>query len=72
MAGSVENTASVRPLSPCISICALAANGYCSGCLRTGDEIAAWMRMSPTEQWALMRELAGRRASRTQAAEQRS
>ena len=29
--------------SPCISVCRLdSASGYCEGCLRTLDEIAAW------------------------------
>jgi predicted Fe-S protein YdhL (DUF1289 family) len=45
------------PMSPCISVCALDAQGYCSGCLRTRDEVAGWMRMSPAEQWDLVRRL---------------
>ena len=29
--------------SPCIGVCRIdAATGYCAGCLRTLDEIAAW------------------------------
>jgi uncharacterized protein len=29
--------------SPCISVCVMdAASGYCTGCLRTIDEIVAW------------------------------
>jgi uncharacterized protein len=29
--------------SPCISVCVMdASSGYCTGCLRTIDEIAAW------------------------------
>jgi hypothetical protein len=29
--------------SPCINVCRMdAASGYCEGCLRTIDEIAAW------------------------------
>jgi predicted Fe-S protein YdhL (DUF1289 family) len=29
--------------SPCISVCVLdARGGYCTGCFRTLDEIAAW------------------------------
>ena len=32
--------------SPCISICRMEpATGFCQGCLRTIDEIAAWSRM---------------------------
>jgi len=28
--------------------------GYCDGCFRTGDEIAAWQSMSETERFHLM------------------
>lgn len=28
--------------------------GYCDGCFRTGDEIAAWLAMSETERSHLM------------------
>ncbi|MCU0760780.1 MAG: DUF1289 domain-containing protein [Steroidobacteraceae bacterium] len=52
------------PMSPCISICALGVDGQCSGCLRTRDEIAGWIRMTPAQQWALLRELDRRRAAR--------
>ena len=32
--------------SPCISVCRMdAASGFCEGCLRTIDEIAAWGMM---------------------------
>ena len=30
------------PASPCVSICALDAEGTCLGCFRTGDEITDW------------------------------
>ena len=36
-------------------------NGFCVGCLRTGDEIARWMAMSAAEQWQLLAQLAERR-----------
>ncbi len=55
-------------MSPCMSICALDAEGYCSGCLRTRDEIAGWMRMSAAEQWAVLARLDERRAAREAAA----
>lgn len=55
------------PMSPCISVCALALDGHCSGCLRTRDEIAGWLRMTPAQQWELLRELDRRRTARTQA-----
>ena len=50
-----------RPPSPCISVCALDAAGYCIGCLRTGAEIGRWMSMSAQEQWQLLAELDERR-----------
>jgi uncharacterized protein len=50
-----------RPSSPCINVCSLDANGFCVGCLRTGDEIARWMAMSAAEQWQLLAQLAERR-----------
>jgi hypothetical protein len=53
-------------MSPCISICALDATGHCAGCLRTRDEIAGWIRMSPDEQWQLLKVLEDRRAARAQ------
>jgi len=48
-------------MSPCITVCALGANGHCSGCLRTRDEIAAWSGMTASEQWTLLGKLAERR-----------
>jgi predicted Fe-S protein YdhL (DUF1289 family) len=51
-----------RPASPCVKVCALDSQGYCTGCLRTGDEIARWTAMSPAEQWQLIALLEARRA----------
>jgi predicted Fe-S protein YdhL (DUF1289 family) len=53
-----------RPPSPCINVCALDAQGYCSGCLRTGTEIGQWISMSPAQQWRLIAELQQRRKVR--------
>ena len=50
-----------RPASPCINVCQLGADGFCIGCLRTGDEIGRWMAMSADEQWRLLTVLAERR-----------
>ena len=50
-----------RPASPCIKVCELNAQGYCTGCLRTGAEIGQWTAMSPAQQWRLIAELAHRR-----------
>lgn len=41
-------------LSPCIGTCELDAQGLCLGCLRTGDEIAAWSTMRDDERLRLM------------------
>lgn len=41
-------------LSPCIGICQLDDTGLCAGCLRSGDEIARWLSMSPAEREHLM------------------
>ena len=35
-------------LSPCIGICHIDDDGLCAGCLRTGDEIAAWSSITMT------------------------
>jgi predicted Fe-S protein YdhL (DUF1289 family) len=50
-----------RPASPCTNICSLDERGYCRGCYRTIQEIAAWPRLSPMDQWALIARL-GQRA----------
>jgi uncharacterized protein len=55
-------------MSPCVSICALDLEGYCSGCLRTGDEIARWLAMSSEEKWQLLAVLDQRRARRARTA----
>jgi predicted Fe-S protein YdhL (DUF1289 family) len=39
------------------------ARGWCEGCLRTIDEIAAWSSMSEAEKAAVWEALARRRAS---------
>lgn len=52
--------------SPCISVCRMDnASGWCVGCLRTLDEIAAWSRLDDAGKrivWARLRE---RRATDT-------
>ncbi|HXY75422.1 MAG TPA: DUF1289 domain-containing protein [Steroidobacteraceae bacterium] len=50
-----------RPPSPCINVCSLDAEGFCIGCLRTGEEIGRWLSMSAAEQWQLLAVLAARR-----------
>jgi len=42
--------------SPCISICRMdAASGFCLGCLRTIQEIAAWSRMGDEDKRSVWR-----------------
>jgi len=53
--------APLRPMSPCINICSLDEHGYCRGCYRTIEEIAAWSRLTAVQQWAVVGAL-GRRA----------
>lgn len=36
-------------LSPCTGVCTLGVDGLCLGCLRTGDEIAAWLALDAAE-----------------------
>ena len=50
-------------LSPCIGVCAMDADsGFCLGCLRTIDEIAAWSRASEATRRAIHAALPPRRA----------
>ena len=42
--------------SPCISICRIdTESGFCEGCLRTIDEIAAWSRMGDADKRSVWR-----------------
>ena len=51
--------------SPCINVCVLdTATGYCTGCLRSLDEIAGWGTFSDAERRAVWDALAERRASK--------
>lgn len=53
------------PPSPCINVCVLDADGLCRGCLRTLDEIARWMSMTPSEQRLVIEALDERRRQRS-------
>lgn len=61
-------TAPVDPrgvASPCISVCRIdEASGWCEGCLRTIDEIAAWSLLDDDEKRAVWSELQRRRTRR--------
>jgi len=52
------------PTSPCINVCILDPDGYCTGCFRHVNEIAKWGRMSAGEQWAVLARLDRRRRER--------
>ena len=53
--------------SPCQSVCVMHPDtGWCEGCLRTIDEIAAWSRMENTARRAVWVQLPQRLARRLQ------
>lgn len=48
--------------SPCVSVCRMhAPTGWCEGCMRTIDEIAAWSTMTDMEKRMVWKQLPGRR-----------
>jgi uncharacterized protein len=50
--------------SPCVNVCRMdAATGWCEGCLRTLDEIAAWAVLPDDAKRAVWDEIARRRVS---------
>jgi predicted Fe-S protein YdhL (DUF1289 family) len=54
--------------SPCISVCRIdPATGFCVGCARTLDEIAAWGSLEDDARRAVLRAVAARRVARTAA-----
>jgi uncharacterized protein len=60
MTAAAPRPASVR--SPCTSVCRLnASTGWCEGCYRSIDEIAAWSTMSDPERLKVWRLLGPRR-----------
>ena len=51
--------------SPCTSVCTIdPATGWCAGCLRTIDEIAAWGSLDDRAKNAVRKLLPARRAER--------
>jgi prolyl-tRNA editing enzyme YbaK/EbsC (Cys-tRNA(Pro) deacylase)/predicted Fe-S protein YdhL (DUF1289 family) len=53
-----------RPASPCVNVCRMEARtGWCEGCWRTIDEIAAWSRLSDAERESVWVALPGRRGT---------
>ena len=60
--------AASAPPSPCNSVCRMdAATGWCEGCFRTLDEIAAWSRLTDAQKREVWRQL-GERAQGVQRA----
>lgn len=51
-------------LSPCVGICHLGADGYCEGCLRSGEEIARWIAMGEAERRRIVEEVLPQREAR--------
>ena len=50
--------------SPCVQVCILHPEArICLGCYRTGDEIAAWSRLSPEQRRQIMDDLPDRAAN---------
>jgi predicted Fe-S protein YdhL (DUF1289 family) len=48
--------------SPCVSVCAVdPAGGYCLGCYRTLDEIAAWINFDSAKRLSIWDAIARRR-----------
>jgi len=51
------------PASPCTGLCRIApATGWCEGCARTLEEIAAWPKLSLSGKRVILARLAQRRA----------
>lgn len=47
--------------TPCILVCMIdEGSGFCLGCGRTGEEIGAWLAMTPAARRALMASLSER------------
>lgn len=50
------------PATPCINVCRMdAASGWCVGCLRTIDEIAAWAQLDDAGRRAVLAAIERRR-----------
>lgn len=53
-----------RGASPCIGVCRMDdRTGWCEGCFRTIDEIAAWAVLDDAERGAIWDQLDGRRVA---------
>lgn len=62
MTGTSPPLSSSRVASPCNSVCKMdPRSGWCLGCLRTIDEIAAWSSLSEEARHAVLDRLDERR-----------
>jgi uncharacterized protein len=61
--GSARTSAAAPAVaSPCVNVCRMhAATGWCEGCLRTIDEIAAWGGMDDEARRGVLAALGARR-----------
>ena len=63
MSEAATPSAAVPIVTPCVSICEMDVHtGFCRGCFRTLDEIAAWSVLGHDARRAVMAELPARRA----------
>ena len=54
----ISNRVEQAPVkSPCVSVCALDAEGMCSGCFRTGNEIRQWGGYSNPERLEVLKQV---------------
>ena len=61
----MSSSAAVVITSPCVGVCTLDADtGWCEGCLRTIDEIAAWGALEERARRAIWKMLPARRHER--------
>ena len=62
-AGGGDAARAVPVLSPCTNVCRMdARTGWCEGCWRTIDEIAAWAALDDAARRAVLARIAARRA----------
>ncbi|MBN8690654.1 MAG: DUF1289 domain-containing protein [Armatimonadetes bacterium] len=54
--------------SPCVKRCGVDETFRCSGCLRTGRQIASWLDLSDRARWELVAELDVLRSDRSRGA----
>ncbi len=60
----MKAAAAVGVASPCVSLCQMhAATGWCQGCLRTLDEIAAWGGLDDRSRRLVLQQLRARRVA---------